>query len=315
MANSESDQPELKQRIEFRSEKKSEAVEKDFGVEAQFHFLTDHPDVNGRWEKYLDEKWRPWALEDRRRRVLQRVYDELFSIHQTQQRLGEQYEVVLGIGLLNWNRNGLRVQRHIVVAQALVKFNASRGVISVKASPDGARMQLEEDMLDPGDRPPASIQQRLQRQLVELDNRVWAADETDDILRSWVQAFNSNGHFESTLFNTPYRSTNPIITFAPAIILRRRSERSMIQMFTDIGNQIEEGEVGLPMGVKRLVEVADDVGFDTDGTSTQARSMGMGEIYFPLPANAEQREIVQRLTQRQGVVTFRGHLVLASHTP
>ena len=46
-----------------------------------------------------DTHWWPWAEADRRVQAIQRVYTQLFSIYQKQQRLGEQYEVVLGLGL------------------------------------------------------------------------------------------------------------------------------------------------------------------------------------------------------------------------
>ena len=46
------------------------------------------------------------------------------------------------------------VRRHLVVAQTDVRFDADRGVISVTAAADGARPTMEQDMLQPGERPP-----------------------------------------------------------------------------------------------------------------------------------------------------------------
>jgi hypothetical protein len=66
------------------------------------HSLRDHPDVQRVWDSYVRERWEPWAPRHRRWQKIQRVYDKLFSMHQTLKKSGETFEVVLGVGLLNW---------------------------------------------------------------------------------------------------------------------------------------------------------------------------------------------------------------------
>src|SRR5205807_2454214 len=84
------------------------------------------------WHAYLRERWSPWAERDRVLQQAQRIYTDLFRVYQSQQRLGEAYEVVLGLGHLSWRTpSGHVVARHVVVAQANVRFDADRGVISV----------------------------------------------------------------------------------------------------------------------------------------------------------------------------------------
>jgi len=62
--------------------------------------LADAPEIRGLYEHYVDHEWLPWAEEDRRRQAIQDVYTQLFSIYKRQQQLGEQYELVIGFGLL-----------------------------------------------------------------------------------------------------------------------------------------------------------------------------------------------------------------------
>lgn len=67
--------------------------------------LSDHPEVSAAGDDYILQQWWPWAEIDRRLKKVQQVYTELFSMFQKQQRLGEQYEVILGQGLLTMRPN------------------------------------------------------------------------------------------------------------------------------------------------------------------------------------------------------------------
>ncbi len=60
--------------------------------------LAECPEIKSLWETYVQKQWRPWAEEDRRLQAVQKVFTDLFSIYQKQQRLGETYDVVLGLG-------------------------------------------------------------------------------------------------------------------------------------------------------------------------------------------------------------------------
>ena len=64
--------------------------------------LSDHPHVFSAWEEYLERKWRPLRTQYQRWEPVQRAYRKLFAIYQEQQRRGEQYELLLGVGVLLW---------------------------------------------------------------------------------------------------------------------------------------------------------------------------------------------------------------------
>jgi hypothetical protein len=65
-----------------------------------FQELGDSPEIRSLGEQYVQEAWLPWAEEDLRLQTVQQVYTHLFSIYQKHLRLGEAYEVVLGLGCL-----------------------------------------------------------------------------------------------------------------------------------------------------------------------------------------------------------------------
>lgn len=145
--------PDLRQRITVNVH--SELGEGG-GADPQtiFKDLADCPDIKAIWEQYVERKWWPWAEEDRRLQKVQKVYTDLFSIYQKQQRLGEAYEVVLGLGYLVWKTpSGHDVKRHIIAAQTSLTFDAPRGVITFGPAGEGAKPTLEQDMLEPQERP------------------------------------------------------------------------------------------------------------------------------------------------------------------
>lgn len=79
-----------------------EAIESEEINEPSFLYLTDNPEITKTFEDYLDKKWLPWKEEVLHFKKVQKVYTNFFSIYQKQKSLGEQFELVIGVGLLNW---------------------------------------------------------------------------------------------------------------------------------------------------------------------------------------------------------------------
>ncbi len=70
-------------------------------AEQRFIDVGTQPYVRDHWDKYLEEKWWPWALENERLKKVQNAYSTLHAIYQQQKTLGETFELVLGLGLLS----------------------------------------------------------------------------------------------------------------------------------------------------------------------------------------------------------------------
>src|SRR5262249_37532329 len=159
------------ERAELRAEIVVERSEQEDGPiengETRILRLADHPDVLAAWATYLVEQWMPWAMDDRRLHRVLDVYTNLFTMYQRQQRLGEAFEIVLGQGCLVRSRDASEpVKRHLITARASIAFDAKRGVITVGPVGEGARPILEQDMLEPDERPEAAEQAAIEQQLV-----------------------------------------------------------------------------------------------------------------------------------------------------
>jgi REase_MTES_1575/AAA domain len=262
--------------------------------------------VRAKWEEFLRAKWEPWAKEHQRWRSIQHVYGKLFSIYQQQKRLGEAFELRVGLGLLSCQTpSGERVYRHLVVGQANITFDANRGLISVQAAGDGVKLSLEHDMLEPGQLPTPEQHEAVESGIDANAETPWNRNLIEPHLRAWVHAMNQRGLYEDGLVPPPSASSIPQITFAPALILRRRSARTLVRLLGDIARNIEQGGK-VPFGVQRLCEIVEDVTPDKEDEpldmTHESGSSPDTEIYFPMPANDEQRKIVQRLNAGRGVL-------------
>ena len=261
--------------------------------------LADHKDIKPMWERYVEDAWRPWAELDRRAQRVQRAYTDLFSIYQKQHRLAELYEVVLALGLLTWRTGEEReIKRHIVTAQANLEFDAKRGVLTVSVGAEGAKLRLEQDMLDPQDQPDPAHQNAFSQELAEAGDDVWQGGRVKAVVQGWITALRATARFEDTLDRPQAVDSIPRMHFAPALIMRHRTDRSLIQVFEAIKKNLENGGP-LPKGVQRLVTIVEDQGEAGHATLNDTTEQ---EIYFPLPANEEQLRIVRRLSQRTGVL-------------
>ena len=84
------DLPELFSSI---SQKKEIDHDGEIVTETKTLNLEDHPDIMEAWNEYLETKWLPWQEEHNRWEKIRKVYTKLFTLHQAQLKLGEEYEL------------------------------------------------------------------------------------------------------------------------------------------------------------------------------------------------------------------------------
>ena len=265
------------------------------------HRLEDHPEVQEAWDTYVEDRWWAWAEQDRREKPARAIYTDLYSMFQRQRRLGEEFEVVFGLGFLRWNApDGKEVRRHLVAARVTVEFDAASGSLTVTPAGEGARPSFEDGLLDPQYGPDPSELASMTRTLEEIGDRLWDVGPLDGLLKSWVHSVSAQGEYSDSLDRLAESGTAPVVHLAPALILRRRTERSFLRAFNDIIGQLQDGEP-VPEGVSRFIRAAEEQGRDGPPREN-SNARGPDEIFFPLPANDAQRQIVERLTTNQGVL-------------
>ena len=233
------------------------------------------------------------------------IYGRLFTVFQLQRSLGESYEFMLGLGLLCWvTPSGQTVRRHVLAGQGSLEFDANTGTLSVRSAADGIKLGFEMEMLEPSERPNAEQILALEGALEQTSESPWDRGCIEPILRGWIHSLHSEGIYDAADEKPLTIEGTPKLTYAPAVFLRRRTGRSLVGAFKAVIEQMKRGEE-IPFGITRLLEVENDsIDWKIEGLQQTGSIADTSDelIYFPLPANEEQRQIVERMTRDQGVL-------------
>lgn len=263
--------------------------------------LDDNPEVQTDWDTYVTRYWQAWAEQDRREQTILRVYTKLFSLFQLQQRERERFELIFGLGFLCWiPPDGQAVRRHLVAVQAGVSFDAESGTLTVTSAGTGVPPSIEQDMLDPRYRPDPQQLREIDKTLEMIGESVWKTGPLDGLLKSWVNSVSREGEYSDALERPDRSGSAAVVHLAPALILRRRTERSFIDACHGIVDQLKAGQP-VPGCVSDFISVSEEqrgIALSSEGGNGVADI----ETYFPLPANKEQRDILRRLNANRGVL-------------
>jgi very-short-patch-repair endonuclease len=269
-------------------------------TETETVVLADFPQVQNAWDEYLEKKWTPWVPEYKRYLSIQKVYADLFHIYQELQKLGEQYELVFCLGLLTWKTpKNHQIKRHILSMQAAIEFEPHLGRFTVKAPPDGENLRIElSDMLDPKDQPP-NLHKVIGTSKEAISADCWERANLDPFLTAIANSLadSGQGQYYPDLLEAEAgsASSTPRVYYAPALILRKRTMRGLIEVLEKIKDRIANGE--------ELCEISTvGSGEDILSSTEKAGSSGDSEVYFPLLANEEQRRIIHTINRQNGVL-------------
>jgi very-short-patch-repair endonuclease len=268
--------------------------------------ISDHPEVMTAYERYRPN-WNAWCVEYRRRESIQHIYAELFRLHTQVRKQGEIVELVLGLGLLDWrDAKSVPILRHVVSARVDLHFEPATGVIRLEAAADGAQLRIEDDMLEAERRPERGHYASVNEQLNAIGDDVWDRATISMALKSWAGALHPDSQWSGDLKPAHGSAGKPVVSLAPALILRKRTQAGMVRIYESIINRLTAGIAKVPPGWSGLIEDADDTdgpeSRDESETSAKPYNLNNEEIYFPLPANREQRRIVEAINQRRGVL-------------
>jgi very-short-patch-repair endonuclease len=264
--------------------------------------LEEHPEIQQAWDRYVEDKWLPWTEEHDSWEKVHKVYSDLFAINQEQLRLGEEYELVLGMGLLTWKTpTEQHVRRHLVVADAVLEFEARLGKFTVRPHPEGANLRPELDMMDI-EHQPTRAKETAKESLAAAGDDPWDKGCVEGVLQTLVHSLNSQGDYEGSIKAKDIRvSTKPIVEYAPALILRKRSAKGLTETLKRIKEQLEDG-VAVPSEFADLAEIQPKDKRKTSDELEESDAVLDGEVFFPKPSNDEQRRIADKIRAARGVL-------------
>lgn len=262
------------------------------GADNSRSFLSDHPEVAEAYQSWL-ELWRTWSEKVIFDRPVRDLYKALFatSVDATARR--EELEIVLGLGMLDWAPEGHpHVSRHVLTCPLTMDFDDLSGRITVAAQPDTEPLEIELEMLDPS-LVGADLLNDVRQSVRELSGHPLHRSESGDVIRRLMNGLDPEATYNDTVAKPP-TTDEPRSSFAPAIILRKRSSYGLIQVFESIADEVAERDE-VPAGLMPLVDPDFEVPTEGDPTPGAIVSLDdVEDVMLPLSLNEKQLQVVQR---------------------
>ena len=283
--------------------------------------LADHPGrerLEAALEGYRREVWAAWALEERPRRQTIELYNGLFALRQTLDGGSEQpVELAWGIGIARWTRPAGRLHHPLLTVQVELTLDEVSHRVDVRPRSE-APPSIETAPLDVLDAHSVDEWHAwTERYLNSLEGEGLSPFEPESfapILRRAVALLDPDGHYLPDLGERHPPAGETLQVDGRWVLVERT--RSATQLMDDLRrfkteidgvNDIDD----LPAAVRVLIEAPADAATTEEypayrGVSTVpgvTSSDGSGaDLFFPLPFNREQVEVIQRLSTRPGVV-------------
>lgn len=249
----------------------------------------------GLWREYMG-KWEHWAEEAKPKRLIQDLYNRLFRLSLRLEREGERLELVWGHGMLYWRFENQSIRHPVLTTKMTVEFDERSGIIKVLPATTllgSAPTEFTTTFFD-GLQIESLINVRSLREELNFNPvNPWSKDKCLELYQRLINGIDPEGwvHFDGREL---VPETKPQISHEPVLFLRYKR----IGYREDIEKILE----GLKAGQIPPGPVTEIIGKDEgESEPKETKPVHTEELFFPLPANDEQRRIAERLVQHIGV--------------
>jgi len=276
--------------------------------------LIDRKDIKEIFEAYCENNWfndseKYWKqkeIYDQEYSIYERVndiYKEIFSIYNKSQQFGEEYELVMGVGLLNFKENDETplICRHIITSKAEIEFEFSskKSCLIVSQTLD-VGLQIEMDaIIDLVDQFDLNDIIEAERQALDIIKSKDIFNPFDKEIHNVLQLIAErtkpgDGKYLSTSQKPIQIPKKETIVFAPALILRKRNTRSFTALYEKIVSDLQSiDDVSIPT-LDDLIEI-EKAGHLPNRILVDNKELNDADtIYFPNKYNDEQIAIIKK---------------------
>jgi very-short-patch-repair endonuclease len=251
-----------------------------------------------RWRTQRDS----WVRAEKPARAAMGLFEKLYEIRGQIEREGEKLELVLGDGILSWQRPDGSVFHPILLQRLQLEFDPTLPEFSIVEADNPVELYsaLFQSMPDVPGRELAKARLELER----CRYHPLAGEETSGFLSSLSVQLSPQGEFQDEWPANPGGS-HPVISRSPVIFLRPRNLGYAVAIESVIESL--SGAAQIPASLMRVV------GLETQVASTEEDSCSKSwiddcqplDVLLSKPANPEQVKIAQRL-ERHGSALVQG---------
>src|SRR6266545_6105480 len=261
---------------------------------------------------YLESQWDPWAKQVLPLFKANELYDQLFTLHQRLSVEGDRIEILWGHLFLAWNYSaGIKIHHPLLLTPLDLEFNPDRRKITLRPA-QSRTTQFDLECLRELDYP---NKDKLLKHVAKINGGeappdVWNHDQMRGIATTVTGLLSTAPDDETNLYDDapiaqPPASPIPTIYNAPVIFVRQRARHFWIDDAQKTADSVLAGDELSPF-IRSLVadQSAGEPPNLEDGAAPVALVDGAdeGELFFPLEYNDQQKEILDRLKERFGVL-------------
>lgn len=295
-------------------------------IEEQTLKLEDYPEIKSEFEEYCETKWfqdsdnywKEKEIYDEKYRVYDQVnsvYKRLFSIYNKSQQFGDEYELIIGVGLMHFKESDDTplICRHILSAKTEIQFEFSKrdsSIIVSQSLENGLVIETDAiiDLFDQFDSNDIIEAEKRGKELIKEKELV---NPFDDDIHEVLQLLSErikpgDGKYKEELSKSKEVSTKETIFFAPSLILRKRDTRSYTSMYEKIIEDIKETTEPQIPTLDDLVSETSEFDSNKAFEETEKTELNTNDtIYFPNKFNDEQVSIIKK-SRRNNKILVQG---------
>jgi very-short-patch-repair endonuclease len=261
------------------------------------------PGIVDTFYTYL-ESWKVWAARDRKQKPFRTWYNALAEAARLVREQEDQYELVLGLGLLTWRTpGGTVVRNHLLTTRLIAVIDTAKDEVQVMVDPDAATRAQDREVLD-GETGYDPIRVEQVHDQIRDESVVMPMIDSEALLKIWAErALDAETTYVSE-WKPQELDVNPVVRLAPAVVLRRRERASLIGYYDTMLRALRGPKAQAPLGLAQLVtsmEAQERLAWLEEEGAASGEVLGADPL-FPLPANPEQMRIMERLRGNNGVV-------------
>jgi len=180
----------------------------------------------------------------------------------------------------------------LLTAPAAIHLDDDTGRLAVGRVETADGITVELDMLDPGLVANHQHINDVRTQAQELPAHPLHREEVGTLVRRLVHTIDSDGQYRDE-DNPANCSSYAAAAFAPALILRKRSQQGLLDIFRTIVGQLAEAS-GVPDGVLPLIDPDHRPHVETERTDG-ALVLVDDDPFLPMPLNDVQLRIIRQV--------------------
>jgi very-short-patch-repair endonuclease len=247
--------------------------------------------------------WNRWAAADRLLEPQRFWYKLLAKFQRRLDVQSDEYEVVLGIGMMSVLANNFVTRHPLMTFSLVVQADPINGELKVILAEE-TKVRLSDRRLLEGYEFFDTKRQADWYQKVREWDPVPLGSDASQLLREWLTGISRAFPFDESWEPTERVDDSLRLVLAPCLILRERDRSNLVEYFERMLESLQGEDAVAPLGLAQLIsaiEAKERLQWLEEDDATSADVLGADPL-FPLPANPEQLEIIQKLSRDSGVV-------------